>query len=238
MNKINPKKSYVIFLTLIMAAIYPSTGSTALGAEQVTKSKNQLPSAITQRKGWIKETAPGPYQAQREGIRNWLMEAKKKGVGINGYLTVYNDMEQAVEAGKPDSEVKDKLDRIQRSIGDQYTQSRKLQSPSRKITSKGSKSQKSDKVDINYGRNRYWTPHEIKKSVEIAERNAIQRIPDYLRNDEEVRQDLRRQRDEREKQIMIRHGFTPRGFTRNPGRYIDTGRMGGADYGTYRYGNH
>jgi hypothetical protein len=202
------------------------------------ESKQQLPQAFTTaRKGRVEEVAEGPYRAERESIRNWLLAAKKRGVGIDGYLNVYNDMENSVRSAKGDAEIKGKLERIQRSIGDQYNQSRKLQSPSRKVPKRGSLSQKSGKVDINYGRDRYWTPHEIKRSCEIAERNAIQKIPDYLKNDEEIRQDLRRQRDEREKAIMNRHGFRDRDFTRNPHRYKDTGRVGSGNWGANRYGN-
>ena len=220
------------FMSIESAKAAPESSPTAV------ESKQQLPQAFTTaRKGKVEEVVEGPYRAERESIRNWLLAAKKRGVGIDGYLNVYNDMESSVRSGKGDAEIKGKLERIQRSIGDQYNQSRKLQSPSRKVPKRGSLSQKSGKVDINYGRNRYWTPHEIKKSCEIAERNAIQKIPDYLKNDEEIRQDLRRQRDEREKAILNRHGFRDRDFTRNPHRYKNTGSIGSGNWGANRYGN-
>ena len=220
------------FMSIESAKAAPESSPAAM------ESKQQLPQAFTTaRKGKVEEVVEGPYRAERESIRNWLLAAKKRGVGIDGYLNVYNDMESSVRSGKGDAEIKGKLERIQRSIGDQYNQSRKLQSPSRKVPKRGSLSQKSGKVDINYGRNRYWTPHEIKKSCEIAERNAIQKIPDYLKNDEEIRQDLRRQRDEREKAILNRHGFRDRDFTRNPHRYKNTGNIGSGNWGANRYGN-
>lgn len=180
----------------------------------------------------LADVADGPLKSDREAIRAWLVKARKRGVGIKGYLTVYNDMESSVKAGKSEAEVKAKLDRIQRSIGEQYVQSRKLQSPTRKVPTRGSRSQKSGKVDINYGRNRYWTPHEIKRSCDRAEHEAVLRIPDHLKNDIEVQQDLRRQRDERENQLMRRHGFKDRDFTRNPHRYKDTGRIGSGGAGS------
>lgn len=204
-------------------------GNTSTGS-----SLSDLPgtSSSARKSRRLADVADGPLKTDREAIRSWLVKARKRGVGIKGYLTVYNDMESAVRAGKSEAEVKAKLERIQRSIGDQYNQSRKLQSPLRKVPKRGSRSQKSGKVDINYGRNRYWTPHEIKRSCDRAEHEAILRTPDLYKNDIEVQQDLRRQRDERERLIMRRHGFRERDFTRNPHRYKDTGRVGAGGAGS------
>lgn len=168
----------------------------------------------------VQPIVAGPYESERQAIRSWLLKAKKKGVGIKGYLNVYNDMENAVKQGQPEGKIKEKLDRINSSIGNQYVASTKLQSPRRKVPKHGySQAQYRGKVDSTFGKNRYITPHEIKQSCEEAERQAWARIPRHLMNDLEVRQDLRRQRDLRERSLMRKHNFKERGFTRNPHRY-------------------
>ena len=186
----------------------------------------------------VEPVSEGPYKNDREAIRAWLLQAKKRGVGINGYLAVYNDMENSVKQGMPDAAVKEKLDRISKSIGDQYTSSRKLQNPNRKIPKRGySQAQYRGKVDITFGKDRHITPHEIKQSCEEAERQAWLRIPPHLLNDLEVRQDLLRQRDERERSLMRKNNFKERDFCRNPHRYRNYGNLGAGEAGKYSYAN-
>ncbi len=69
------------------------------------------------------EPVPGPYENDRRKVRNWLLEAKKRGVGLNAYIPVWDDMESTVKSGGSDTAVKTKLDAICRSIGDQVKNS-------------------------------------------------------------------------------------------------------------------
>ena len=196
------------------------------------------PTIRRMRSNRVEPVVDGAFKEDRESVRNWLLQAKKRGVGIKGYLNVYNDMEEAVSSGASETVVKEKLDRLTGSIGDQYQQSRKLQSPTRKISKRGpDQSHNRGKIDITYGNDRYWTPHEVKQSCEEAERQALLRIPKHKRGDLAVMQDLRRQRDERENALMRKHGFKDRGFTRNPYRNRE-GEFGKGNYGTYRWHNH
>lgn len=73
------------------------------------------------------EVAPGPYENDRRKVRNWLLEAKKRGVGLNAYIPVWDDMESTVKSGGSDAAVKTKLDTICRNIGDQVKNSSSIQ---------------------------------------------------------------------------------------------------------------
>ena len=75
----------------------------------------------------ISEAGPGPYQLDRQKVRNWLLEANKRGVGLTAYIPVWDDMEASVKAGEPDAAVKAKLDKICRNIGDQVKNSSTIQ---------------------------------------------------------------------------------------------------------------
>lgn len=72
-------------------------------------------------------TAPGPLQADRNKVRNWILAAQKRGVGISGYQRAFDDMENAVRAGEPEANVKTKLYSMLRAINDQYHASAKIQ---------------------------------------------------------------------------------------------------------------
>ena len=204
-------------LTLAIVCGFISVISVSASPAFAQKS-NQLPPRRTRR---IKPVAEGPYKEERSSVRNWLMQAKKRGVGIKGYLAVYNDMETAVKNGQPDNVVKEKLDRIHQSIGDQYESSRKLQAPGRKLSKQRSPyvDHKRGKRDLIFGNERYNTPHEVRRTCEEAERQAIRRLPPEWRGNLAVLQDLRNQRDEREYALNRRFRFKDRGFTKNPNRY-------------------
>jgi len=73
------------------------------------------------------EVSPGPYENDRKNVRNWLLEAKKRGVGLQGYIPVWEDMEASVKAKEPDATVKAKLDKICKNIGDQVKNSSTIQ---------------------------------------------------------------------------------------------------------------
>jgi len=73
------------------------------------------------------EVAPGPYETDRRKVRNWLLEAKKRGVGLGAYIPVWDDMESTVKSGGSDAAVKTKLDTICRNIGDQVKNSSTIQ---------------------------------------------------------------------------------------------------------------
>lgn len=161
------------------------------------------------------------------------MQAKKRGVGIKGYLSVYNDMESAVKSGQSEEVIKQKLERIHQSIGDQYQASKKLQSPHRKLSTQRSpyRDTKKGKVDLTFGSQRYGTPHEVRQTCEEAERQAIRNLPPEWRNNLAVRQDLRRQRDEREYAMNRRLNFKDRGFTKNPYRHKKINEFSRHGYG-------
>lgn len=90
-----------------------STTATSPAAGTPPKTSAILPS----------EPIPGPYETDRRKVRNWLLEAKKRGVGLNAYIPVWDDMESTVKSGGSDTAVKTKLDAICRSIGDQVKNS-------------------------------------------------------------------------------------------------------------------
>lgn len=228
----------ICFLFFFVCGIQSPAQADVPDNEKSISAETETNPAITRRRrNRVAPAAEGSYQDERKSVRSWLLKAKKRGVGIKGYLNVYNDMEDSVRAGESDEVVKGKLDRLIGSIGDQYQQSRSLKSPSRKISKKGySQAHNRGKVDLTFGKSRYWTPHEVKQSCEEAERQAILRIPRHRRGDLGVLQDLRRQRDEREKALMRKHGFKERGFTKNPYRFRNNGQFGAGNYGTYRYG--
>lgn len=71
--------------------------------------------------------AAGPLKSDRSNVRNWILAAQKRGVGIGGYKNAFDDMENSVRAGEPQANIKKKLDSMLRAINDQYRSSTTIQ---------------------------------------------------------------------------------------------------------------
>lgn len=65
------------------------------------------------------EASPGPCLSTRQNVRNWLVKAKQKGVGISTYTKLYDDTEKVVKGGAPEPEVKAKVDYLCKAIAQQ-----------------------------------------------------------------------------------------------------------------------
>jgi hypothetical protein len=102
-----------------------ATSTSSMSKPVATASPADSPAKPSSSK--ISEAVPGPYQTDRQKVRNWLLEANKRGVGLTAYIPVWDDMEASVKAGEPDAAVKAKLDKICRNIGDQVKNSSTIQ---------------------------------------------------------------------------------------------------------------
>ncbi len=105
-------------------------GATATSTSPASKpvaTSSPVDSAAKPSLSKISEAVPGPYQTDRQKVRNWLLEANKRGVGLTAYIPVWDDMEASVKAGEPDAAVKAKLDKICRNIGEQVKNSSTIQ---------------------------------------------------------------------------------------------------------------
>lgn len=74
----------------------------------------------------IQDIAPGPLVEQRRKLHATIMTAKNYGFGTTAYLNAFNSLEESVKAGKPENEIKVRLDSIVNSLEDQLKRSQEL----------------------------------------------------------------------------------------------------------------
>lgn len=140
------------------------------------------------------EAAPGPYEVDRKKVRNWLLAAQQRGVGLGAYIPVWDDMENSVKSGAPEADVKTKLDAICRSIRNQVNDSSKMQAYRPK------KLKPPDDEDVEIIRVK-WVGKEKGSDALFRDKankwyeNSINMLPREQRQDATLRRRLWEQRD-------------------------------------------
>jgi len=148
------------------------------------------------------EPAPGPYEADRKKVRNWLMVAKQRGVGLAAYMPVWNDMENSVRAGASEKDVKAKLDGICRSIGNQVRDSSQIQR-FRPVKPKPNPDEGVEIIRVRWQGEKGSDP-AFRDKADRWYNNAIDMLPREDRNDFAIRRKLHDQRDQIYKEMSNR----------------------------------
>ncbi len=77
------------------------------------------------------EISPGPLLESRKALMADIKKAKAQGVGIAGYLTAFQGIEEQIKAGTPPDQLTGRIDSIKRSLTEQLKRSQllKVQKP-------------------------------------------------------------------------------------------------------------
>jgi hypothetical protein len=172
------------------------------------------------------EPLPGPYENDRKKVRNWLLEAKKRGVGLSAYMPVWNDMEGAVRAGASDKDVKTKLDGICRSISNQVRDSSKIQA-FRPVKPKPGPDEDIEVVRVKWIGQKGSDPL-FRDKADKWYNNAVDLLPREQRSDSQIRRKLHDQRDQIYKEMKSRWESGEKAW--GPRQYVNMNQ----DMGQYR----
>lgn len=69
------------------------------------------------------EFTPGPLLDARKSLMEDIKKAKARGVGIAGYMTAFQAIEEQVKAGTPTEQITPRIDSVKRSLADQLKRS-------------------------------------------------------------------------------------------------------------------
>lgn len=72
---------------------------------------------------------PGPLLQERKNVLGMIERSAKLGIGTGGYETAYAGIEAMVAAGKPEAEIKTRLDSIRKSLYEQLSKKALLSDP-------------------------------------------------------------------------------------------------------------
>lgn len=101
----------------------------ALTALQVQSSQAQQTPAATPEApaaAPAQNVSEGPLLERRKQLFDKIQEAKRKGVGIGGYLSAFQALEEQVKAGDGEDKIGPRVDSIQRGLADQLKRSEVL----------------------------------------------------------------------------------------------------------------
>jgi hypothetical protein len=75
--------------------------------------------------------APGPALEARQKLFERIQQAKAQGVGIGGYLTAFNALEDQVKAGDAEDKIRGRAESINKAVNEQIEKAKvlKLQKP-------------------------------------------------------------------------------------------------------------
>lgn len=177
-------------------AAAPATAATAASAAAAQPSKSG--SALVP-----SEVSPGPYATDRKKVRDWLMAARSRGVGLNAYIPVWDDMETSVKSGAPDTVVKTKLDGILKSICEQVSNSNKMQRY-RPQKPKPNPDEGIETVRVRWVGGEKGSDPLFRNKADRWYNNAVDMLPREHRSDPEIRRKLHDQRDQIYKEMKAR----------------------------------
>lgn len=69
------------------------------------------------------EFTPGPLLEARKALMEDIKKAKARGVGIAGYTTAFQAIEEQIKAGTPPEQITPRIDSVKRSLADQLKRS-------------------------------------------------------------------------------------------------------------------
>ncbi|MGD9684818.1 MAG: hypothetical protein AB7W16_26940 [Candidatus Obscuribacterales bacterium] len=201
-------------LLLISTMVLPGAAEEAGAPGQLPVAEGVHPAASAPapapaNSGGLAETSPGPLQGDRKKVHDWLLAAKKRGVGIKPYLGVYDKMEASVRAGEPEEKIRPQLDSLLRAISDQYKASRVMQSVRVHKTRRGraAGSIPDDSSSYMGYKDHIRSKDDIARACERAELDALLRLPPEIRQNPDVRKELRRKREDRRRSIYGQEGY-------------------------------
>lgn len=186
---------------------HPAAAATTNNQFTVRSGSTLLPS----------EPLPGPYEADRRKIRNWLVAANKKGVGLGAYLPVWNDIEGAVQTGASENDIKAKIDSICRSIENQVRESSKAQA-FRPVKPKPDLDKDVEIIRVKWVGEKGSDPL-FRDKADKWYNNAVDLLPREQRSDPIIRRKLHDQRDQIFKEMHSRWASGERSW--GPRQYVN-----------------
>lgn len=69
------------------------------------------------------EFVPGPLLEARKGLMEDIKKAKARGVGIAGYMTAFEAIEEQVKSGTPPEQITGRIESVKKSLADQLKRS-------------------------------------------------------------------------------------------------------------------
>lgn len=163
------------------------------------------------------EPLPGPYEADRRKIRNWLVAANKKGVGLGAYLPVWNEIESSVQTGASEKDIKAKIDSICRSIENQVRESSKAQA-FRPVKPKPDPDKDVEIIRVKWVGEKGSDPL-FRDKADKWYNNAVDLLPREQRSDPIIRRKLHDQRDQIFKEMHSRWASGERAW--GPRQYVN-----------------
>lgn len=191
---------------LISTLVLPGAAEEAAAPNQLPAAEGAHPAPVSA--SGLVEASPGPLLGDRKKVHDWLLAAKKRGVGIKAYLGVYEKMEASVRAGEPEEKIRPQLDSLLRAISDQYKASRVMQSVRVQKPRRGraAGSIPDDSSSYMGYKQPIRSKDDIARACERAELDALWRLPPEIRQDQDIRKELRRKREERRRSIYGQEG--------------------------------
>lgn len=204
------KTAGLLSLFLLISTVLPGAAEEAAAPNQLPTAEgaHSVPAPAPVSSGGLVEAAPGPLHVDRKKVHDWLLAAKKRGVGIKAYLGVYDKMEASVRAGEPEEKIRPQLDSLLRAISDQYEASRVMQSVrvNKPRRGRAAGSIPDDSSSYMGYKQPIRSKDDIARACERAELDALWRVPAEIRQDPEIRKELRRKREERRRSIYGQEG--------------------------------
>lgn len=123
-------KEYIACTLMLMASYYSAPACFA----------DEAPDAPAE------EVSAGPLLEARKQLMAEIKKAKAQGVGIGGYMTAFQGIEEQIKTGAPEDQVTPRIDSIRKSLAEQLKRSQllKIQKPAppqgSQITGSGSPS--------------------------------------------------------------------------------------------------
>jgi hypothetical protein len=118
------------------------------------------------------EISPGPMESERRQISNLIKQASARGVGISSYMAAMNRIEQMVQSGASEEQVKQPVTQLMNALSDQMRRADilKTQRPAPATTGYRSGNNQSDNSVVSHNGVPIGTRAQINQAINDAVR--------------------------------------------------------------------